>query len=74
MKKDYIRFVVNGVTHISYPEKEQQVKRDLFKLYGPEATVECREFKSGYLYEEIKLKDLFNYDMKKFKLLSIAFQ
>ena len=62
MKKDYIRFVVNGDTHISYPEIEQKVKWELYELYGPEAIVECREYKSGYLYEELKLKDLFNYE------------
>jgi len=67
MKKDNFRFVVNGVTHISHPAIEQKVKRDLFEMYGGDAIVECREYKSGYLYEVLKLKDLFNYGQQGIK-------
>ena len=59
-KKDYIRFVVRGVTYISCPENEQQIKKDLFELYSPDVIIECRDYKTGYLFEELPLKDLFN--------------
>jgi len=59
-KKDYIRYVVNGVAYISYPEIEQKVKNDLFELYGPDAIVECRDYNSGVLLEELPLNVLFN--------------
>lgn len=57
---DYIWYCCNGTNHLSSPETEQQVKRDLYDLYKPESIIEVREYKSYVLIEELPLEDLFN--------------
>ena len=63
-KNNYIRFIINDngkqVTYISYPKVEQMVKSVLLKTYPGDTIVEVRDYNTGYLYEEIKLCDLFN--------------
>ena len=65
-KSKYIRYVGfskkadKEITVISCAKSEQQDIKTLYELFEPDTIIECREYNSGVLLEEIELNVLFN--------------
>jgi len=41
-------------------ERESQTVKDCYYFFDPDTLIQCREFDSGVLLEELELRDLFN--------------
>ena len=41
-------------------EPERDVVKDAYYFFDPDTLIQCREFDSGVLLEELELRDLFN--------------
>ena len=57
---NHIIFYIEGRRYISYPEVEQRRKRLMFANHLPDAIVECYDYDSGELLDELPLNVLFN--------------
>jgi len=48
------------VTLLLYDHDEQKTVKDAYYFFEPDTLIQCREFDSGVLLDELELKDLFN--------------
>jgi hypothetical protein len=48
------------VSVVSTPERERYIVGTLYAIFEPDTVIECRDYKTGYLFEELPLKDIFN--------------
>ena len=55
-----INYIINGKTHISTPETEQKVKRELMSIYRPSDIVTVMEW-NGKVIDQDKLENIFDY-------------
>jgi len=55
-----INYIINGKTHISTPDTEQKVKRELIKLYSPSDIVTVMEW-NGRVIDTDRLENIFDY-------------
>ena len=48
------------VTVLLYEHTERTNIADMYYFFEPDTMIQCREFNSGVLLEELELRDLFN--------------
>jgi hypothetical protein len=47
------------ITVVSWQAVEMQTKETLYAIFDPDTIIECRDLKSGYLFDELQLDELF---------------
>jgi hypothetical protein len=47
------------ITVVSWQAVEMKTKETLYAIFDPDTIIECREYKSGYLFDELRLDELF---------------
>ncbi len=48
------------ITLLLYERHEMSTVKDAYYFFEPDTLIQCREFDSGVLLEELELRDLFN--------------
>ena len=48
------------ITVMLYDRREKFAVEDCYYFFEPDTLIQCREFDSGVLLEELELRDLFN--------------
>ena len=48
------------ITVLLYDHNESEVVKCMYHFFEPDTLIQCREYNSGILLEELELKDLFN--------------